>query len=74
MAFVVSEKNTQDLLKVIRRFFGQGVLEQMFHPAADMSVDRALRQRLKIEVGAGEIDGVWRDRDRYRRAYRRGRT
>src|SRR5580765_5602384 len=58
MPFVVSEKNMHGLLKIVGTLFRQGVLDQIFHTPADLSIDRLLGQRFKVEPGAGEIDGA----------------
>ena len=52
------KKNMHDLLKILGTLLGQGVSEQIFHAPTDLSIDRSFRQRLKIETGAGEIDGA----------------
>ena len=59
MPFVMTEKYPHDLLKIIGTFFlRQGLLEQMFHAAADVDINRWRGQRRKIEMSTGKIDGL----------------
>lgn len=56
--FVIFEENARSFLPMISGFLGQRVLEQMFHAASDVDVDRWPGQRRKIEMGTGKIDGL----------------
>src|SRR5215467_3486475 len=58
VALVAREENTHHLRKVISAILGQRMPQQMFYPAAHVTMDQRFRQRFEIEVSAGVINRV----------------